>query len=155
MAAFARLRGENGSLLWLTCQRQVLEGEEPPVSFITAAIAQKQYLGRSDTRGRSTVYWFDGGSPEVGHWIYRDRYGQIPVPEQVHAFVDRLAQAQSLTVELSNYRYETRTVEFHLNAGDTRNVAERFRKDCRDILGETPPVPESGLTATNPRKAAP
>jgi hypothetical protein len=139
LAAFARLRGENGSLLWLTCQRRVLDIEQPPVSFITAAVAQKQYLGRSDPRGRSTVYWFDGGSPEVGHWIYRDRYGQIPVPEQVHAFVDRLAQAQSLTVELSNYRYETRKVEFRLNAGDTRNVAERFRKDCGDILRETPP----------------
>jgi hypothetical protein len=155
LAAFARLRGENGSLLWLTCQRQVLDSEEPPVSFITAAIAQKQYLGRSDPRGRSTVYWFDGGSPEVGHWIYRDRYGQIPEPEQVHAFVNRLAQAQSLTIELSNYRFETRTVEFRLNAGDTRNVAERFRKDCGDILRETPPDPESGLTATKLRKAAP
>jgi hypothetical protein len=138
LAAFARLRGENGSLLWLTCQRHVLDSEEPPVSFITAAVAQKQYLGRSDPRGRSTVYWFDGGSPEVGHWIYRDRYGQIPEPEQVHAFIDRLARAQSLTVELSNYRYETRKLEFHLNVGDTRNVAERFRKDCGDILRETP-----------------
>jgi hypothetical protein len=139
LAAFARLRGENDSLLWLTCQRQVLDIEQPPVSFITAAVAQKQYLGRSDPRGRSTVYWFDGGSPEVGHWTYRDRYGQIPAPEQVHTFIDRLAQAQSLTVELSNYRYETRKVEFRLNAGDTRNVAERFRKDCGDILRETPP----------------
>ena len=135
-AAFARLRGENGSLLWLTCQRQVLDSDQPPVSFITAAVAQKQYLGRSDPRGRSTVYWFDGGSPEVGHWVYRDRYGQIPEPEQVHAFVDKLAQAQSLTVELSNYRYETQKLEFRLNAGDTKNVADRFRKDCRDILRE-------------------
>jgi hypothetical protein len=141
LAAFARMRGENGSLLWLTCQRQVLDSDQPPVSFITAAVAQKQYLGRSDSHGRSTVYWFDSGSPEVGHWIYRDRYGQIPEPDQVHAFVDRLAQAQSLTVELSNYRYETRKLEFHLNAGDTRNVAERFRKDCGDILRETPPGP--------------
>jgi hypothetical protein len=134
LAAFARLRGENGSLLWLTCQRQVLESEEPPVSFITAAVAQKQYLGRSDSRGRSTVYWFDGGSPEVGHWIYHDRYSQIPEPDQVHAFIDRLAQSQSLTVELSNYRYETQKLEFHLNAGDTKNVADRFRQDCKDIL---------------------
>jgi hypothetical protein len=155
LAAFARLRGEDGSLLWLTCQRQVLDSEDPPVSFITAAVAQKQYLGRSDLRGRSTVYWFDGGSPKVGHWVYRDRYGQIAEPGQVHAFVDRLARAQSLTVELSNYRYETQTVEFRLNAGDTRNVAERFRKDCGDILGETPPVPDSGLTATKLRKGAP
>jgi hypothetical protein len=138
LAAFARLRGENGSLLWLTCQRQILESDQPPVRFITAAVAQKQYLGRSDSRGRSTVYWFDGGSPEVGHWIYRDRYGQIPEPDQVHAFVNKLAQAQSLTVELSNYRYETRKLEFRLNADDTRNVADRFRKDCRDILHETP-----------------
>jgi hypothetical protein len=135
LAAFARLRGENGSLLWLTCQRQVLESDQPPVSFITAAVAQKQYLGRSDSRGRSTVYWFDGGSPEVGHWVYRDRHGQIPEPEQVHAFVDRLAHAQSLTVELSNYRYETRKLEFHLNVSDTRNVADRFRQDCKGILG--------------------
>jgi hypothetical protein len=135
-AVFARLYGDGGSLLWLTCQRQVLDGELPPVPFITAAVLQKQYLGRSDSRGRSTVYWFDGGSPEVGHWIYRDRHGQIPDPEQVHAFVDRLAQAQSLTVELSNYRYETRKLEFHLNAGDTRNVADRFRQDCQDILRE-------------------
>jgi hypothetical protein len=140
-AAFARLRGENGSLLWLTCQRQVLDSEQPPVPFITAAVAQKQYLGRSDPRGRSTVYWFDGGSPEVSHWIYRDRHGQIAEPEQVHAFVDRLARAHSLTVELSNYRYETRKLEFHLDVGDTRNVAERFRKDCGDILRETPPGP--------------
>jgi hypothetical protein len=141
LAAFARLRGEDGSLLWLTCQRQVLDSEEPPVSFITAAVAQKQYLGRSDLRGRSTVYWFDGGSPEVGHWVYRDRYGQIPEPGQVHAFVDRLSRAQSLTIELSNYRYEPRKLEFRLNAADTRNVAERFRKDCGDILRETPPGP--------------
>jgi hypothetical protein len=141
LAAFARLRGEEGSLLWLTCQRQVLDSEEPPVSFIAAAVAQKQYLGRSDSRGRSTVYWFDGGSPEIGHWVYRDRYGQIPEPGQVHAFVDRLAGAQSVTIELSNYRYEPRKLVFRLNAGDTRNVAERFRKDCGDILRETPPSP--------------
>ena len=133
-AAFARLYGESGSLLWLTCQRQVLDSEMPPVPFITAAVLQKQYLGRSDSRGRSTVYWFDGGSPEVGHWIYRDRHGQIPDPEQVHAFVERLAQARSLTIELSNYRYETRKLEFRFDTGDTRNVADRFRQDCKDIL---------------------
>jgi hypothetical protein len=136
-AAFARLHGDNGSLLWLTCQRQVLDGEPSPVPFITAAVLQKQYLGRSDPRGRSTVYWFDGGSPEVGHWIYRDRHGQISSPEQVHAFVERLAQAQSLTVELSNYRYETRKLEFRLDAGDTKNVADRFRQDCKGILRES------------------
>ncbi|MEE1655397.1 hypothetical protein VB618_04240 [Microvirga sp. CF3062] len=135
-AAFARLYGQNGSLLWLTCQRQVLDSELPPTPFITAAVLQKQYLGRSDPRGRSTVYWFDGGSPEVGHWVYRDRHGQIPDPEQVHAFIQRLAQARTLTVELSNYRYETRTLDFHFDAGDTKDVADRFTKDCRDILRE-------------------
>ncbi|MBJ6123900.1 hypothetical protein [Microvirga splendida] len=135
-AAFARLYGEGGSLLWLTCQRQVTDGDLPAVSFITAAVLQKQYLGRSDSRGRSTVYWFDGGSPEVGHWIYRDRHGQIPEPDQVHAFVDRLAEAQNLTVELSNYRYETRKLQFQLDPGDTRNVADRFKQDCRSILRE-------------------
>src|SRR5215212_2528445 len=63
-AAFVRLRGENGSLLWLTCQRSASDPDQPPVPFTTVAVAQKQFLGRSDTHGRSTVYWFDGGSPE-------------------------------------------------------------------------------------------
>ena len=63
-------------------------------------------------------------------------YGQIPEPEEVRAFVDKLAGAQSLTVELSNYRYETQKLEFQLEPADTRNVADRFRKDCGDILRE-------------------
>ena len=135
-AAFARLRGENGALLWLTCQQQVVEAERPPIPFMAVAVAQKQYLGRSDLRGRSTVYWFDAGSPEVGQWIYRDRYGHVPDAEQVQAFVGKMAQARSLTIELSNYRYETQRHEFRLNGDDTRSIADRFRKDCTDILGE-------------------
>jgi hypothetical protein len=137
LAAFARLRGDNGSLLWLTCQRQILDSDRPAVPLVTAAVVQKQYLGRSDSRGRSTVYWFDEGAPEVGHWVYRDRHGQIPQPNEVYAFVDRLGGAQRLTVELSNYRFETRKLEFLLDAGDSRSVADRFRKDCRDIFQET------------------
>lgn len=133
-AAFARLRGENGSLLWLTCQRFASESDRPSVPFTTVAVAQRQFLGRSDPNGRSTVYWFDNDGPEVGHWVYRDRHGQMPDPGQVRAFVDNLARAKSLTVELSNYRFETRKHEFRLNPKDTSNVAERFRKDCADIL---------------------
>ena len=157
-AAFARLRGEKGSLLWLTCQRQSLDGDQPPVRFSTVAVAQRQYLGRSDPRGRSTVYWFDGGTPEVGHWLYRDRYGQIPEPEEVRAFVEKLAGASSLTVELSNYRYETQKLEFQLEPADTRNVADRFRKDCGDILRESAESSErstSGSRAIEPWEAAP
>jgi hypothetical protein len=136
-AAFARLRGDNGSLLWLTCQRQIVEGDQAPISFVTAAVAQKQFLGRSDFRGRSTVYWFDGGSPEVENWIYRDRHGQIPDAGQTSVFLEKLAKAKRLTIELSNYRYETQKHEFRLNESDTKIVADRFRKDCQDILGPT------------------
>jgi hypothetical protein len=136
-AAFARLHGENGSLLWLTCQRFASDPDQPPVPFTTVAVAQKQFLGRSDVHGRSTVYWFDGGSPEVAHWIYRDRHGQIPDPGQVRAFVDKLAGAKSLTIELSNFRYETRQHEFRFDPKDARTLADRFRKDCNDILRQS------------------
>jgi hypothetical protein len=135
LAAFARLRGENGSLLWLTCQRFASDADQPPAPFTTVAVLQKQFLGRSDTHGRSTVYWFDGGSPEVSQWVYRDRHGLIPDPAQVRDFVERLAEAKSLTVELSNYRYETQQYEFRFDPKDTMTVADRFRKDCKDILG--------------------
>lgn len=136
-AAFARLRGKNGSLLWLTCQRFASDSDQAPVPFTSVAVAQKQFLGRSDPGGRSTVYWFDNKGPEVGHWIYRDRHGQMPDPAQVRDFVDKLAGAESLTVELSNYRYETQQYEFRLDPRDTGNVADRFRKDCSDILGKS------------------
>ncbi|KFG66973.1 hypothetical protein [Microvirga sp. BSC39] len=133
-AAFARLRGDNGSLLWLTCQRLASDSDKPFATFTTVAVAQKQFLGRSDVHGRSTVYWFDGGSPEVGHWVYRDRHGQIPDPGQVQAFVDKLAGATSLTIELSNFRYETQQHEFRFDPKDAKTMADRFRKDCGDIL---------------------
>jgi hypothetical protein len=135
-AAFARLRGENGSLLWLTCQRFASEPDQSSVPFTTVAVAQRQFLGRSDPNGRSTVYWFDDNGPEIGHWIYRDRHGQMPDPGQVRAFVDNLAGAKSLTIELSNYRFETRRHEFRLDPKDTSSVADRFRKDCAAILRE-------------------
>lgn len=135
-AAFARLRGENGSLLWLTCQRSASDPDRTAVAFMAVAVAQKQFLGRSDPGGRSTVYWFDNKGPEVGHWIYRDRYGQMPDPAQVRDFVDSLTGAKSLTIELSNYRYETQQYEFRFDPKDTGNVADRFRKDCADILGK-------------------
>jgi len=157
-AAFARLRGEKGSLLWLTCQRQSLDGDQPPVRFSTVAIAQRQYLGRSDSRGRSTVYWFDEGTPEVGHWLYRDRYGQIPEAEEVRTFVEKLSGARSLTVELSNYRFETQKLEFQLDAADTKNVADRFRKDCGAILresAESSQISTFGSLAIEPWEAAP
>jgi len=133
--AFARMRGENGSLLWLTCQRVAADPDQPRVAFTAVAVAQKQFLGRSDTHGRSTVYWFDGGSPEVGHWMYRDWHGRIADPALVRAFVDKLASAKSLVIELSNYRYETQQHEFRFDPKDTRAVADRFRKDCNDIIG--------------------
>lgn len=135
-AAFARLQGENGTLLWLTCQRFASEPDQPSIPFMTVAVAQKQFLGRSNPNGRSTVYWFDDTGPTVGHWIYRERHGQIPDPGQVWAFIERLAGAKSLTIELSNYRYETRQHAFRFDPKDTSNVADRFRKDCAAILRE-------------------
>ncbi|MBB3017330.1 hypothetical protein FHR70_000370 [Microvirga lupini] len=136
-AVFVRLRGENGSLLWLTCQRFASESDQRPIPFTTVAVAQKQFLGRSDPNGRSTVYWFDNNGPEVGQWIYRERHGQMPDPAQVRDFVEKLAGAKSLTIELSNYRYETQQHEFRLDPKDTSSVADRFRKDCADILRES------------------
>ncbi|MBL0405944.1 hypothetical protein JKG68_18450 [Microvirga aerilata] len=96
------------------------------------------------------MYWVDDDSPEVGHWIYRDRYGQVPDPVQVNALVEKLEGAQRLVVELSNYRYETQKSEFRLNVSDTKTVTERFRKDCRDILGA-----KSILQTPGQSKAAP
>lgn len=135
-AAFARLPGENGSLLWLSCSRSAAESDFSTVPSLTVAISQKFYLGRSDLHGRSTVYWFDDGTPEIARWIYRDRHGQIPDRAQTNAFIDRLATAGNLVVELSNFRLEAQRSEFRFNAADTKGVAERFRKDCRDILGD-------------------
>jgi hypothetical protein len=132
-AAFARLRGDDEALLWLTCSRAPADGDLPHAMSMAAAISQKSYLGQSSRRGRSTVFWFDDGSPELGYWIYRDRVGQIADTEQVAQFLDKLVRAQTLVVELSNYRLETQRSEFQFDAADTKVVAERFRQDCRDI----------------------
>ncbi|MBM6581996.1 hypothetical protein ILT44_17490 [Microvirga sp. BT689] len=135
-AAFARIPGENGSLLWLSCSRSGAGSDLSPATSFTVAISQKYYLGRSDPHGRSTVYWFDSGTPQVARWMYRDRHGQIPDRVQTNAFIDRLAKAENLVVQLSNYRLEAQRSEFRFNAVDTKGVADRFRKDCQDILGD-------------------
>ncbi|WP_243374079.1 hypothetical protein [Microvirga solisilvae] len=134
-AAFARLQGVDDSLLWLTCSRYSATGEQPQIVSMAAAVSQKGYLGHSSVRGRSTVYWFDGGSPELGYWIYRGRIGQIADQEQVNLFLDRIASAQTLTVELSNYRLEPLRSEFQFDTADTKTVADKFRQDCRTISG--------------------
>ncbi|WP_134496217.1 hypothetical protein [Microvirga pakistanensis] len=134
-AAFARLRGDDEALLWLTCTRYPNGGETQEALALSATVSQKSYLGRSPLRGRSTVYWFDDGSPELSYWVYREKAGQLASPEQVSRFLERLTGAQSLVIELSNYRYETQRSQFQLNPLDTKRVAERFRQDCRDIAG--------------------
>ncbi|PVE22806.1 hypothetical protein DC522_18830 [Microvirga sp. KLBC 81] len=134
-AAFARLRGDNEALLWLTCSRMPVGEDLPEVVSMTAAVSQKSYLGPSAPRGRSTIYWFDDGSPELSYWVYRGRVGRLANSEQVSLFLKKLSGARSLVIELSNYRYETQRSEFQLNAADTKAVAERFRQDCRDIAG--------------------
>ncbi len=53
--------------------------------------------------------------------------------EQVAAFLDRLTEARTLVIELSNFRYETKRSEFQFDTVDTKAVAERFRQDCGDI----------------------
>jgi hypothetical protein len=134
-AAFARLQGDNESLLWLTCYRYSVGEEKPESVSVAAAISQKSYLGDSSIRGRSTIYWFDGGSPELGFWMYRGRVGQISDREQVTRFLDKLEAAQTLVVELTDYRMDPQRSEFQLNANDTKALADKFRQDCRDISG--------------------
>jgi len=134
-AAFARLRGENEALLWLTCASRSTIGDAPETVSLSATVLQKSYLGRSTPRGRSTVYWFDDGSPELSYWVYRDKAGQMASAEQVSRFLEKLTGAQSLVIELSNYRHETQQSKFQLDPTDTKRVAERFRQDCQDIAG--------------------
>lgn len=134
-AAFARLRGDDEALLWLTCARFPSGGETQEALALSATVSQKSYLGRSPLRGRSTVYWFDDGSPELSYWVYREKAGQLANAEQVSRFLERLTGAQSLVIELSNYRFETQRSQFQFNPVDTKRVAERFRQDCRDIAG--------------------
>ncbi|WP_114944001.1 hypothetical protein [Microvirga calopogonii] len=130
--ALAQIRGEGGSSLWFSCTK-VSGEDEPPQVAVAATVMQKAYLGPSDYRGRSTVYWLDDRPPEVAHWIYRDRYGQLRGENEVMDFVASLATAQTLIVELANFRLEPQSVKFALDPVETHAVVERFSKDCRSI----------------------
>lgn len=132
-AAFARLQGIDDSLLWLTCSRYSANEDQPQKVSMAAAVSQKGYLGHSSLRGRSTIYWFDDGSPELGFWIYNGRVGQIAGREQVNLFLDRIVGAETLTIELTNYRLEPLRSEFRFDAADTKTLADKFRQDCRAI----------------------
>jgi hypothetical protein len=131
--ALAQVRGEEGSSLWLSCTRVAGDEGEPPQAALAVTVMQKAFLGPSDPRGRSTVYWLDDRPPEVSHWIYRDRYGQLRGENDVMAFVTSLATAKTLIVELANFRLEPQSAKFVLEPVETQAVAERFSKDCRSI----------------------
>lgn len=131
--ALAQIRGEEGSSLWLSCTRVAGDEGEPPEAAIAVTVMQKVYLGPSNLSGRSTVYWLDERPPEVSRWIYRDRYGQLWGKDQVMRFLASLATAQTLIVELANFRLEPQSVKFALDPDETHEVAERFSKDCRSI----------------------
>ncbi|HEV2565691.1 MAG TPA: hypothetical protein VGU19_11480 [Microvirga sp.] len=131
--ALAQIRGEEGSSLWLSCTRVAGEEGEPPQAAVALTVMQKAYLGQSDSRGRSTVYWLDDRPPGVSHWVYRDRYGQLRGENEVMDFMTSLATAQRLIVELANFRLEPQSVKFALDPDETQAVSERFSKDCRSI----------------------
>ena len=131
--ALAQVRGEEGGSLWLSCTRVAGDEGDPPQAAVAVTVMQKAYLGPSDPKGRSTVYWLDDHPPEVSHWVYRDRYGQLRGEDQVMNFVASLATAQTLIVELANFRLEPRSVKFVLDPGETNAIADRFSKDCRSI----------------------
>lgn len=131
--ALAQVRGEGGSSLWFSCTRVAGDEGDPPQVAVAATVMQKAYLGPSDPRGRSTVYWLDERPPEVSRWVYRDRYGQLRGEGEVMGFVASLATAQTLIVELANYRLEPQSVKFALIPDETKAIAERFSKDCRSI----------------------
>jgi hypothetical protein len=131
--ALAQVRGEEGSSLWLSCTRIAGDEGEPPQAAVALTVMQKAFLGPSDPRGRSTVYWLDDRPPEVSHWIYRDRYGQLRGESEVMDFVTSLATAKTLIVELANFRLEPQSVKFSLDPTETSAVAERFSKDCQSI----------------------
>lgn len=131
--ALAQIRGEEGSSLWLSCTRVAGEEGEPPQAAVALTVMQKAYLGQSDSRGRSTVYWLDDRPPGVSHWVYRDRYGQLRGENEVMDFMTSLATAQRLIVELANFRLEPQSVKFVLDPDETQAVSERFSKDCQSI----------------------
>jgi hypothetical protein len=129
----AKVGGEERSVLWLSCYKASDEGENRDRMVVAAAITQPTFLGPSDGRGRSTVYWVDQHPPEVAQWVYRDRGGLLVGEQAVMALMASLATAEKLTVELANYRLETQNVSFSLQPGETHAIAERFSKDCRTI----------------------
>jgi hypothetical protein len=131
--ALARLRSKDGSALWISCSH-VASPDMKTVSILVAAtVTAARFLGSSNPKGRSTVMWFDEDPPEVSHWVYRDRYGQLRGEKNVKDFVEHLVASERLVVELSNYRYETLRSEFSLDRDRTRVVADRFAKDCNSI----------------------
>jgi len=129
----ARLMGEEGSAFWLSCTRIAREETEPAETIVAATVTQKAYLGPSEANGRSTVYWLDGRPPELSYWVYRDRYGQLREQDQVRSLVASLTTAETLTVDLTDYRLEPRTVKFALKPSETKAVLERFARDCQAI----------------------
>ncbi len=131
--ALAQVRGEEGSSLWLSCTRVAGDEGEPPQTAVALTVMQKAYLGPSDPKGRSTVYWLDDRPPGVSHWIYRDRYGQMRGENEVMGFVTSLATAKTLIVELANFRLEPQSAKFVLEPDETQVVAAKFSKDCRSI----------------------
>lgn len=131
--AMARVLGEEGAALWISCTRVAREDGEAPAMTVAATVTQKAYLGPSAGKGRSTVYWLDDRPPEVSYWVYRDRYGQMREEGDVKSFVASLATAEKLIIELTNYRFETSNVMFSLKPSETKAVAERFSKDCQAI----------------------
>lgn len=133
--AMARILGEEGTALWISCTRIAQEDDEHPAIAVAATVTQKAYLGPSGATGRSTVYWLDDRPPELSYWVYRDRYGQLREKESVESFVASLTTAEKLIIELTDYRLETRNVRFSLKPSETQAIVERFSKDCQVIAG--------------------
>jgi len=135
-SVYARLAGEGPSYLWLACTRTIFEDERASQFTLTAAVAQRQFLGQSDTRGRTTVYWFDDQPPEASAWIYSDKYGKLIGEQAVRDFALRLTTAQKLKVELSNYRYESVKLDFQLDPNETKVIVDQFKRDCANLRSE-------------------
>jgi hypothetical protein len=134
-AVWARAKGRGGSILWLSCSKRLSDEDGKATVTHAATVSQKRYLGPSGAKGRSTVYWFDDGTPNVSSWIYNDRYGQLIGPEKVDAFLQSLASSETLVIELSDYRYVGLNAEFDLRPDETKAIAGRFSEDCRKLAG--------------------
>jgi hypothetical protein len=132
--ALARLRNDDGSAaLWISCVRTIAIDQYQPTASLTATVIARRYLGHSGAKGRSTVVRFDERPPDVAHWMYRERYGQLRGEDNVKNFISQLAASEKLVVELSDYRYETLKSEFALDRSATRLIAERFTRDCKSL----------------------